>query len=121
MQTDVRANKSDTVEGFLGFGLDKGGVFTNIQDSHGPSQSGRMPMSTMPGAPLSTVVYKIESNGTSSLVTILVDGARADQRTLQLLPQVGDIDLELGPDTSSTNGGFGAVTFTLDSVAVTAE
>ena len=120
MQTDLRADKNDTTFGFVGFGLDKGGVFTNVQDSHAASQSGRMMMPTSTGSPLSTVIYKIESNGASSLVTILLDGAQADRRTLQL-SQVADIELQLGPDASSKSGGFGEVTFTLDSIAVTAE
>jgi len=120
MQNDLRANKNDVGHAFIGLGMDKGGVFTNIKDDGGPAQIGRPAMSTTSSA-LSTVIYRIESNGMSSVVTILVDGAVQDQRTLALLPQVADLDLDFGASTSDTSGAFGPVTFTLDSVVVTAE
>jgi hypothetical protein len=115
-QTDVRLMPGDATSVYLGLGLgvDQAGVFTKLFGSGIDS-------TLHPGIPIGTftkIVYRLESQGGSSLVSVRINGLERAAATLSLA-SVGEIRLELGASTSTT-GTRGAVTFALDSILITA-
>jgi hypothetical protein len=113
-QTDVSEMPGDTTSVYLGLGVDQAGVFTKLFGSGIDS-------TLHPGIPIGTftkIVYRLESLGSSSFVSVRINGLERAAATLSLA-SVGEIRLELGASTSTT-GTRGAVTFALDSVLITA-
>jgi hypothetical protein len=114
VQMDVRERTSDPSKLFLGAGVDKAGVFTNILPANQPPRANVRPMIPATADKFRELVFRI----TPAATTILVDGVQTDTGAVFLTAGIADVDIELGVSPNSMLGDTGPVVTQLESVDV---